>query len=279
MNTDKTSTSPSQNSTLIDVGEHRLAIYCMGTGSPTVILDAGMGDAGDIWQQVQHDVAQLTRVCSYDRAGRGQSDPGPLPRTSQTMVAELHTLLTNASISGPYILVGHSFGGYNALLYASQHPDDVVGIILVDSALPDLDMIALLPSESSDEPIGLREGREMLIQEKMQNPEGIDFIISDTQVRSVTSLKDIPLVVLTRASDSWIHMLMKLFPGFPYEVAVTLEQAWQKHQRNLLRLSSQSKQVFAPKSGHYIHTDEPDLVVRAIRDIVEMARQKQSLLP
>ncbi|WP_201372580.1 alpha/beta fold hydrolase [Ktedonobacter robiniae] len=180
---------------LIDVGGYRLAIACTGSGSPAVILDAGMGDTSEVWRQVQEAVSEFTCVCSYDHAGRGQSDPGPTPRTSQTIATELHALLRHAHIPGPYIFVGHSFGGYNARLYASQYPEEVVGLILVDSASPHLDLVAVLPPERPEENQGIRQVRRVLIQEtqEMDNPEGIDPAESAAQVRAITSFGALPL--------------------------------------------------------------------------------------
>jgi pimeloyl-ACP methyl ester carboxylesterase len=274
MSTEGSSAFPT---TLVDLGGYRLAISCVGTGSPTVILDAGMGDTSEVWHQVQEAVSKFTHVCSYDRAGRGQSDPGPRPRTSQTIVTELHTLLTRARIPGSYVLVGHSFGGFNARLYASQYSDEVVGLVLVDSAHPDLDLVALLPPESPDESQGVRQARQVLKQETQEtgNPEGIDPAASAAQVRSIASLGALPLVVLTHTSDSWIEMLVTGFPGFPRELATRLEQTWQEQQRQLLPLSSHSRQMVAQHSGHYIHLEEPELVVNAIRSVVELARRRE----
>ncbi len=268
--------SPAFPTTLVDVGGYRLAITCMGTGSPTVVLDAGMGDASEVWHQVQKAVSQFTQVCSYDRAGQGQSDPGPKPRTSQTITSELHSLLTHAHIPGPYVLVGHSFGGFNVRLFASRYPDEVVGLVLVDSAHPDLDLVALLPAEFPEENQGVRQVRLTLKQETQQtdNPEGIDPAASAAQVRSITSLGTLPLVVLTHSSERWIDMLVTAFPGFPRELAVRLEHAWQEQQHQLLPLSSQSRQMVAQQSGHYIHLEEPELVVNAIRSVVELVRRR-----
>src|SRR2546430_2574221 len=118
---------------LVDIGGYRLHIHCTGTGSPTVILDAGLGGTSLDWSKVQPAVARFTRVCSYDRAGYGWSDTGPGPRTSQQIVKELHLLLMHAQISGPYLLVGHSVGGLNMRLYAYRYPHEVAGMVLLDS--------------------------------------------------------------------------------------------------------------------------------------------------
>src|SRR5215207_4765289 len=106
---------------LVDVGGHRLHIQCVGTGSPTVITESGLGGTSLDWSLVQPAVAQTTRICSYDRAGWGWSDPGPSPRTSGRIVEELRSLLAAAGIAGPYVLVGHSVGGLHAQLFASRY--------------------------------------------------------------------------------------------------------------------------------------------------------------
>jgi pimeloyl-ACP methyl ester carboxylesterase len=122
---------------LIDVGGYRLHINCSGEGGPTVVFDAGMGCNSLDWALVQPEVAKFARVCIYDRAGNGWSDESPLERTSQNIVDELHTLLKNSGEKGPYILVGYSFGGPNVRLYASKYPNDVAGVVLVDSSHED----------------------------------------------------------------------------------------------------------------------------------------------
>jgi len=120
---------------MVDVGGYRLHIQCSGEGSPTVILDSlGDGMSSD-WAWVQPEIAAKTRVCAYDRAGLGWSDLGPSPRDAQQGAEELHTLLTNAGIEGPYILVGHSYAAHIARLFADQFPEEVVGMVLVDPGI------------------------------------------------------------------------------------------------------------------------------------------------
>jgi pimeloyl-ACP methyl ester carboxylesterase len=236
-----------------------------------------MGDTSKVWYQIQEAVSQFTSVCSYDRAGQGQSDSGPQPRTSQTIVDELHLLLTKANIPGPYVLVGHSFGGFNARLYAHQYPEEIAGLVLVDSADPDLDLMALLPAEMLDENDSIRAVRAILRQETQEtgNPEGINWVASAAQVRSVASLGALPLIILTHTSTCWIEMLISNFPGFPLELATKLEQTWQEHQRHILHLSSQSRQMIVQRSGHYIHVEEPELVLHAIRYVIELTRRSK----
>ncbi|HWR73601.1 MAG TPA: alpha/beta fold hydrolase, partial [Nitrospirota bacterium] len=126
---------------IVDVGGYRLHLNCTGEGSPTVILESGMNEFSLSWALVQPGVAKFTRVCSYDRAGLGWSDPGRAPRTSETIVRELHALLRAAGITGPLVLAGHSFGGMNARLYARRYPNEVAGMVLVDSAHEDQSLV------------------------------------------------------------------------------------------------------------------------------------------
>ena len=121
---------------MVDVGGHQLHIYCTGRGSPTVVMESGLGSTSLGWRLVQPEVAKFTRVCSYERAGLGWSEVGPMPRTSQQIVEELRALLKNAGIEAPYVLVGHSFGGFTVRLYADKYSDEIVGMVLVDPLSP-----------------------------------------------------------------------------------------------------------------------------------------------
>src|ERR1043165_2542573 len=131
---------PSQ---LVDAGGFRLNRYCMGRGSPTVVFDSGWEDWAPAWSRVQPQIAKWTRACSYDRAGTGFSDPGPLPRTSVRIAGELHTALHRAGITGPYILVGHAFGGDNVRTFADLYMREVAGLVLVDADPTDVESEAM----------------------------------------------------------------------------------------------------------------------------------------
>jgi pimeloyl-ACP methyl ester carboxylesterase len=137
---DLPTSAPSAPGRLIDVGGWRLHLYCTGparSGQATVILEAGIGDFSVEWSLVQPKVAAFARVCSYDRADEGWSDYGPHPRTMHQIVSELHTLLTKAGMQPPYVLVGHSYGGWLVRLYRSQYPSEVVGLVLVEGGVDD----------------------------------------------------------------------------------------------------------------------------------------------
>jgi|SRR5688572_252060 pimeloyl-ACP methyl ester carboxylesterase len=246
----------------VDIGGLSLHIRCLGNAAPVVVLDAGLGDNGGVWSGVQGELGRLTRTCAYDRAGTGSSSAAPRPHTSRQMVSELHTLLGRARIAGPYVLVGHSFGGLNVRLYASEHPGDVVGMVLIDATTEEQDARywSLIPEET------MRGFRTSL----MNHPEGINFDAyraSMAEVRaSKRSLGDMPLVVLTRGKDGPPP------PGVSAELSAQMARVWLEMQSELPRLSSNSAHFIAGKSGHYIHKDAPRLVVAAVKEVVTAAR-------
>src|SRR5690242_1585286 len=131
---------------LVRVDGARLNLYCMGSGTPAVIFESGWEDWAPVWTIVQHQVASWTRACSYDRAGAGFSDPGPLPRTSVRIADELHSALHNGSVEGPYLLVGHAFGGDCVRTFAVRYTREVAGMVLVEA-----DPVDLLPKEMQEE--------------------------------------------------------------------------------------------------------------------------------
>lgn len=253
-----------------DVGGYSLHLKCVGEGRPTVLIDAGMGEPpieSGSWSKVIPAVSNAMRTCVYDRAGLGTSDPAPkIPRTVSDLAADLDALLAKSGIDGPLILVGHSIGGMNVRLYASNRPDRVKGIVLVDSAVPEQwsNWLDLLPAASPDEPRGITGAREHLqttISDPNSNPEKIDIARSGPQVSSVTSLGSIPLVVLTH-SPEW-----KIAPDLPDDVLSAIEAKSQELQKALLALSTRSVQHVSKTAGHYIQTDDPDLVVAAIKSL------------
>jgi pimeloyl-ACP methyl ester carboxylesterase len=279
---------------LVDVGGYKMHIYCTGQGSPTVILDAGMGDSFISWHKVQPEITKFTRVCSYDRAGIGYSDSSPGPSTSKDFAQELHILLHNAAVPQPYILVGHSMGGFDVRLYASLYRNEVVGMVLVDSSHPeqqkrlppelrDLDATWLREQESFEftMPFGLPRllgfcGNDAAIRAVDCNfhsvREGVAELkaISESAAQTATtgSLGDLPLVVLSHDPDT-------PQPDLHEDLVKPANDAWQQMQEELSQLSSRGKQVIAKNSGHYIQLDRPDLVIKAVRSVVDQAREAQ----
>ena len=132
---------------MVDVGGYRLHINCTGEGSPTVVIESGWGDSSASWGWVQPEVAKTTRICTYDRAGMGWSEASPQPRTAREYAKELHTLLAKANEPGPYVLVGHSMGGFTVIVYAHDYPAEVSGLVLVDAQdLPTSDVATPQPA-------------------------------------------------------------------------------------------------------------------------------------
>ena len=262
---------------MVDVGGYELFYQCSGQGSPTVILEAGLGDGSSssypYWARVIAGVAETTRVCAYDRANFSRSDEAQTPRTFQDAARDLYALLRNARIGGPYILVGHSLGGELVRVFVDQYPEEVAGIVLVDAAHPDLGSRFLdgLPPESADEPESVMFWRRFLTWASdsngspYPNPEGWDTQASNAQVRATKSLGDLPLVVISRSPDNPI--LAADTPPLPTETNTQLLQIWQDLQVELTGLSTNSTHVIAIRAGHNIPNEEPALVVDAILEL------------
>ena len=250
---------------LIDFGGHRLYLNCTGEGGPTVIMDAGMGGSSKAWSRIQPEIAKFTRVCTYDRANTGESDPVPKPRTIGQIVEDLHTLLIKAKVPAPYVLVGHSFGGMNVRMYAGKYPADVAGMVLVDSSLEDL----FARYDTFISPESMKRKRARIAD----NPEGIDWEMACAQVRAANWHSDIPLIVLTQGKEEdW----NKIAPE-DVETVKKMGQVFRELQADLARRSTNSKQIIAERSGHNIHDDQPELVIDSIHQVVEAVRRKTSL--
>lgn len=246
---------------LVDVGGLALHAHCVGSGSPAVVFDAGLGLDGSAWRDVQADVGRVTRACAYDRAGLGYSAPASKPHANRRMANELFTLLDRAGVRGPYVLVGHSMGGVNLRLLASDHPDAVAGMVLVD-AMGDEQPTRYWALAPEAELAGFRAGLPKM-------PEGLDF---DTLVAGLAEMKassrslgDKPLVVLTRGIED-------APPGAPPERTAQMLRAWQSMQTELAHLSTNSAQIVARNGHHNLMWDAPGLVVASVREVVEAAR-------
>jgi len=235
----------------------------------TVVLESGLGAESSWWDLVQGAVSPFARVVRFDRAGKGLSDPAPVPRTSLDMAADLHTLLERTRIPGPYVLVGQSVGGLNMRVYAARYPDAVAGMVLVDSMHEEqfVTMGPLLPPPFPEEPpvlTGLRQFWTHDWVDPTKNVEGIDFPASCAQGQAVTSLGSLPLAVLT-ADFEHAPELSEAPPAF----RIAWAKRWWELQTSLARLSSASTHTLVSGSGHFIQRDVPDAVIAAIREIVE----------
>lgn len=240
------------NGDLVDVGGHRLRIERFGKGAPAVVFEAGLAQPRTTWGKVPNDVATFTQAVIYDRAGLGESDEVSGRRTSKETVAELHTMLNAAGIKAPYILVGHSFGGLNARLFATQFPNEVAGIVLVESSHEDeyTRLAALMPEQQRN---------EYLRHEGGGNYEKVDLLASAEQIKAAPALKPLPLVVISA-------------PGNPNTVGEAAAKVHDELQLALSRLLPNASQVIAEGSGHFVQLDRPNLVSDAIRKVIEQAR-------
>jgi pimeloyl-ACP methyl ester carboxylesterase len=260
----------------VDIGGHSIFLRCGGRGSPTVLLEAGAGWRSNVWDKVLEGVAAFTRVCTYDRAGLGQSEPRPRPRTIQDMVTDLHVLLWTAGIPAPFVMVGHSLGGFIVRLFTHRYPGEVVGMVLVDVPHPEYPKRALelMPPAAAGDGEELCEAREYFTQlvqgtdDPAQHPEGLRFGVSLAQVAGVGALGSIPLAVL---SAGWAEPYSA---DFPAELGARLDRLREAQQEDLVALSSRGWRVIADQSGHMIQHDQPELVIDAIHRVVEEVRHQ-----
>lgn len=283
---------------LVDVGGHRLHVWCTGSGAPTVVLEAGWGGTAFDWGHVQPSVAQFTRVCSYDRAGMGYSDTGPKPRTSRRIVDELAVLIERSPVQGSVVIVGASAGGWSARLFASTHEERVAGMVLVDARHEDHDRRLAAVGFSADPPwiarvvtalayVGIARGLgftpgpalDSIAQPVRRFAAATAFRSSafattademrnaDESARQVAASRHeltMPLIVVSAGGRRGPA-------GRPRnDQAVELLEALQRDQ---LTLSSRSCQVVANQSGHEVWFEQSQVVVEAIRTTVEASRQ------
>jgi pimeloyl-ACP methyl ester carboxylesterase len=257
----------------VSVDTHRLHYYCVGDGTPTVVIDGGIGSAAVEWRAIQTALSGRTRVCSYDRAGYGWSDPGPAPRSTSRVVKEMREMLQEARIPPPYLLVGHSFGGFNVRYFAANFPDEVLGLVLLESSHP----AAAMPrdkksvagrnpfpaqvategrAESDDFAVaGYLNSRRKAIFAQMD--EISSFARSAREVEASPALASIPIIVVARDPAR----------GFPDPAE---ESSWQQGQHELAELSPQGRFVTAKGSGHEIYADRPDVVVAEISALLDL---------
>jgi len=274
---------------LVDVGGHRLHIWCTGSvqsGTPAVLFDSGLGGGAFSWTAVAPEVAKFTQTCTYDRAGMGYSDPGPIPRTSGQIARELAELIQNSGIARPVVLVGLSFGGFNTRIVASEHPDLVAGLVLlsashenqgeryaaagVPSGKPP-DTILKLGSIAASLGILRLMGVTFGTPPERADPQVREFVLATAYRTSrYYAMQD----ELDHTTESGLEVaatrrqltipLVVLSPGKGTGVRAEINQ---ELQADLATLSSRACQVIAEDSDHGIG-NQPELVVEAIREVL-----------
>jgi pimeloyl-ACP methyl ester carboxylesterase len=290
----------------------RLNLYCMGSGSPTVVFESGWGDWAPAWSVVQPRIAKWTRACSYDRAGAGFSDPGPMPRTSVRIADELHAALHHGSIAGPYILVGSAFGGDSVRTFADRYMREVAGLVLVDADADDLE-----PAPMREEahrahagiPSDLRDCRNAIAEHKpfphtcadlffrglpdaAWSPELNAKLLQIAQTKVAMYDSYASEMEQTAADETYLQKHRRSFGSRPIRVLTSgnhgvghleekppdtpkhlkYEQETTLAQARWLGLSSNAKQIFAHHSSEYIQFDEPDTVTDAIREVYDQSK-------
>lgn len=285
-----------------------LNIDCSGQGSPAVVMDTGLGVPAVGWNFVQPEIAKFTRVCSYDRAGYGWSSPGPMPRTSSEIARELHALLAAAGEKPPYILVAHSFGGFNVRVYTGMYPAEVAGMVLVDTSHED--QVSRLPAsllEAQRDQLkqqeslrkfapllkffgvarwSLRGNDELKIPNDFQEelrylelqPKFLDAITEEfssfddsaKEVHAAGNLGDRPLMVLTAGKNPDTKVLPKYVSAKDLQ---DFHEIWVKDlQVQEAHLSTRGRQEIVSDSTHMIPFERPDTVVNAIREVWTAAK-------
>jgi pimeloyl-ACP methyl ester carboxylesterase len=253
----------------VAIGDRRsLYMECVGSGSPTVVLEAGFGADTLSWQDVQPEVGRGTRTCAYDRAGTGNSVAPPGVRDARDEIADLRRLLASARVEPPYVLVGHSYGGVLARVFAHLYPSETAGLVLIDTLGRD----------------GRR--RQLAIWPKSQAPEirdhvastvmgGVDLAAGEALASRVTTLGDMPLAVITAGRQD-------NFPSTPARLYRALKRLWDGMQDELAALSENSVHVVALASNHDVpssRSGQPSVIVRAVQAVVDAARDHARLPP
>lgn len=288
---------------MVDVGGYSLHLHCSGRGTPTVLLESGLDPSGSLsWSRVQGPVSEFTRVCAYDRAGILWSESGPRPRDGRQIVAELDALLSNSGESPPLVLVGHSHGGLYTRLFTDEHPEDVAGLVMVDASHPE--MMERLPDELARPP---EMSRVLLAVFWLANHTGLSRLLlgsgtreaypdsimpvlgrfelqsaaavlaeaeavpgTDRAARETGPFGDLPLIVLVRGNEMDPAMMR-----ISEEQARQLDALWLELQEELAELSTSGRLQVVSGADHYVQLDRPDVVIEAIREVVDSVRRSR----
>ena len=291
---------------IYSVSGRRMHLYCTGSGSPTLLLEAGLGDDWLSWRKVQPALSSLTRVCSYDRAGFGWSESQVTTRDSDHIIQELHALLSVAEISGPMVLIGHSAGGLHIRKYLTKYPTDVVGLVFVDASTPE--QIDQLPAEMN-QPQNLRwaEVETLLGIPRLRGRcgyhewTGLGIVDSDSQALAAwLRADDCSVSVLSATGQEYAgfkasgqevagtgpfgSLPVLIFSEdaavtpsywteyYPLSLHPVFAKTWNSLQEGLKKLSTRSQRIVARGSSHYVQVDRPDVVIAEVEKLVRTIR-------
>jgi len=252
------------------ISGRQLAFCRMGSKSPTVIFETGLGAESSEWSPIQKSIASTTLTFRYDRVGRGRSDPADHIRTAEDMVGDLRSLLRVAGVPGPYILVGHSFGGLLMRLFAHWYRDEVSALVLVDAMNEaQFDVIgSALPPVAPDDPPALQGFRKFWCggwKDPQSTAEKIDFAECFRQISEVQSLGQLPVRIISAGTA--INS-----PFLPAHARPALQASWNHLQSQFLQISSDARQTFALQSGHFVQRDAPEVITETIRELIATVR-------
>lgn len=272
---DLTSTPPPGH--LVDIGGYRLHLWCTGTGAPAVILDAGLGGSSADWGFVQPEEARFTHVCSYDRAGMGYSDPGPSPRTARRSASELAELLVRGGIAGPVVLVGASIAGFDVRVFASENPERAAGLVLVDASHEDdahevPRMARFVPLLST---IGVLRLRGVSFGQRVESlAPAVQPFARATRFRTAGYNAAADEIIHVRESAEEVRSSRRKLsiPVLVVTGARGADENWRRLQQDQASLSERGCLIIAQRSAHLVALDQPEVVVDAIRTVVETAR-------
>ena len=288
---------------MYEVNGYQMHMDCMGQGSPTILIESGLGASSPMWQKVQPQLAKTTRVCAYDRAGLGWSQPQPGPRDSDHVVDQLHALLQVAGIQGPLVLMGHSGGGFFIREYATKYPQDVVGMIFVDAGTPRLQLRGSrdLQAENLKVPWGKIIGGTVVLDMGLTRAAGkcktfepthnwgagavqaemdcfppmgtilkeLQAVGPDGEETYKTGPYTFPILIF---SESWSDPLIMPHFSKPQLNAEAIKM-WNDLQEEMKGLSPDSRRIIAQNTGHLIMAQRPDVLLEEIPPFIERIRQ------
>ncbi|HTH53792.1 MAG TPA: alpha/beta hydrolase [Edaphobacter sp.] len=282
---------------IVEVNGHRMHIDCMGQGSPTVVLDSGWGNDSQVWRELQPQLAETTRVCSYDRAGYGWSDALPAPRDADHIASELHELLKKAQVTGPIVLMGHSIAGLYMRDYATRYPEDVAGMVLIDVSTPLQDENPVMKDGGSSRlrPLMFRAALILGIPRWLgmctKIPKGYETFAGRYMGEDLCRIHymdiDRELDSFNQSGHETVHtgpygaLPILIFSHDPAQVfsghtpsaeQVSEQRAWSEMQEDLKRLSTRSRRIIAKGSSHNVHRDRSQLVVKEVRIFLDQIR-------